>query len=458
MSMRWRGLALASFAVNLVLAVGWRNYVRHAHANRPPDSSAPVANGTATTNVVVRRQFFSWHELESSDYPTYVANLRDIGCPEQTIRDIIVADVNAVYARRRANEVITPFQQWWRSEPDMSIVRTAAQKIRELEAERTSLLASLLGTNWEAGDLLNLPRPTHEGLVLDGPQLGALAADVKAALQDLTTRSDARMRAYLAAQRQAGKSTDPVELARLRQQTREELAGILSPAQLEEFLLRYSQYSGQLRSEFGDLRYFNINSNEFRSVFRATDGLDQQLALLSGNDPNTVRQRNTLEQTRDDAIKNALGPKRYQEYKRLQDPAYQQAMAQAIAAGTPDAVDAIYGINLAAQSEKSSINADASLTDQQRAIELRQLELNQLKANTIASGGDLPPDAPPLPPTVPIRTFTLGPGDTPAVVSMIYGVPISALRQANPRLNFNRLRPGDTIAIPPTDPGSFGAP
>jgi len=76
----------------------------------------------------------------------------------------------------------------------------------------------------------------------------------------------------------------------------------------------------------------------------------------------------------------------------------------------------------------------------------------------VASGGDLPPDAPPLPPVIPLRTFTLGPGDTPAVVSMIYGLPISALRQANPRLNFNRLRPGDTIIIPPTDPGVFGAP
>ena len=30
----------------------------------------------AKTNVVVRRQYFSWQEVESSDFPTYVANLR----------------------------------------------------------------------------------------------------------------------------------------------------------------------------------------------------------------------------------------------------------------------------------------------------------------------------------------------------------------------------------------------
>ena len=34
-----------------------------------------------------------WAQLESSDYVSYVANLRRIGCPEQTIRDIIVADI-----------------------------------------------------------------------------------------------------------------------------------------------------------------------------------------------------------------------------------------------------------------------------------------------------------------------------------------------------------------------------
>ena len=66
---------------------------------------APVTQ--VKTNIVLRRQLFSWREVESADYPTYVANLRQIGCPEQTIRDIIIADVNALYSRRRATELVT---------------------------------------------------------------------------------------------------------------------------------------------------------------------------------------------------------------------------------------------------------------------------------------------------------------------------------------------------------------
>lgn len=456
MDMRWRGLALVSFGVNVLLAAGWWGFAHRQGERHPPQSVASnaVAGVVTSTNVVVRREFFTWQEIESEDYPTYIANLRDIGCPEQTVRDIIVADVNALYARRRAIEILTPFQQWWRSSPDVNVARTAARKIRELDEERISLLASLLGTNWETGDMLSLPRPSREGLVLDGPQLGALPTEVKEALQEISRRSEDRMKDYLASH----KPPDPAEVARLRQQTREELAGALSPAQLEEFLLRYSQYSSQLRSEFGSLRYFNVTPDEFRAVFRSTDGIDQQIELLAGNDPNTVRQRNILEQSREDAIKDALGAKRYQEYRLLQDPLYRQAMAQAIEAGTPEAAGAIYGINLAAQAEKNTITSDATLSEQQRTIELRELELNQLKANTVASGGELPPDAPVPSPAVPVRTYTLLPGDTPAVISMIYGVPVSALRQANPRLNLNKLRAGDSLIIPPIQTGPYGGP
>src|SRR5262245_12164353 len=43
---------------------------------------------------------FQWSHIESQDYRTYIANLRSIGCPGQTIRDIIVADVHGLDAPR----------------------------------------------------------------------------------------------------------------------------------------------------------------------------------------------------------------------------------------------------------------------------------------------------------------------------------------------------------------------
>ena len=47
---------------------------------------------------------FRWGQLESPDYRTYVKNLREIGCPEATLRAIVTADVDAVF-RQRSREL-----------------------------------------------------------------------------------------------------------------------------------------------------------------------------------------------------------------------------------------------------------------------------------------------------------------------------------------------------------------
>jgi LysM repeat protein len=459
--MRWRVIASVSLGVNAVLAaVGWR----YAHRSVEPVSSAfafpaQASTNLVKTNVVLRRQFFSWQEVESPDYPTYVANLRDIGCPEQTIRDIIIADVNGLYSRRRATEFVTPEQQWWRTEPDAELVAAAAEKTRALDEERRGLLARLLGTNWESGDLVNLPRPSRQGVTLDGPVLGSLPTETKQAIEEISLRNQDQLQAYLEGQRRDGKTPDPVEVARLRQQTRNELQRVLTPPQLEEFLLRYSQDASDLRSELGSLRFFNATSNEFRAMFRATDILQEQIQLLSADDPNQAAARKALEAQRDNALRITLGDRRYEQYLKLHDPAFRDAVATAEAAGTPDAAQIIYEINLATAAEQSRITADSNLTAQQRSIELKKLELEQLQANTVLTGQQLPPEPPPPPP--PKKVLVLGPGDSAASIATMYGIPVNAIRAANPNIDISRLKPGDAITIPAnalTPPGRPNVP
>src|SRR5689334_19149507 len=110
--MRWRVIALVSLGVNVVLLAAWLITLSRHRTTLPrdPSSAGLTAGNQIRTNVVVRRQFFAWQQLESPDYTIYIANLRDIGCPEQTIRDIIIADVNAMYTRRRATEIFTADQ------------------------------------------------------------------------------------------------------------------------------------------------------------------------------------------------------------------------------------------------------------------------------------------------------------------------------------------------------------
>src|SRR5580693_6929888 len=107
--MRRGPLLIVSVVVNVVFAA---MLIHFAHHTAPPviDISADASNSAANrprTQFVVRKQFFNWSQVESPDYPVYIARLREIGCPEETIRDIVIADVNKLYANKRLDEVPT---------------------------------------------------------------------------------------------------------------------------------------------------------------------------------------------------------------------------------------------------------------------------------------------------------------------------------------------------------------
>jgi hypothetical protein len=96
--------------------------------------------------VASQAKSFRWSELESADYRTYVANLRGIGCPEQTIRDIITADVGSLYSERIRT-----------LESKLAEAGTADQsavegEIRAVRREKAWLLSTLLGTEPIPGD------------------------------------------------------------------------------------------------------------------------------------------------------------------------------------------------------------------------------------------------------------------------------------------------------------------
>jgi hypothetical protein len=43
---------------------------------------------------------FHWRQLDAPDFPGFVANLRSIGCPEATIRDIVTGELTEIYNQR----------------------------------------------------------------------------------------------------------------------------------------------------------------------------------------------------------------------------------------------------------------------------------------------------------------------------------------------------------------------
>ncbi len=436
--MRRGPLLIVSVVVIVVFAA---MLIHLAHRTAPPviDITSDVSNSAARAKpiFVVRKQFFNWSEVESPDYPVYIARLREIGCPEETIRDIVIADVDKLYANKRLEEVPTLEQEWWRSAPDTNLIAAAAAKTQELEQERRALLNTLLGPNWQVEDA---ERPM---LPLNGPVLGNLSPETKQAIRDIVTRYQKNQQAYFGPGGTNGQAA--VDYARTEQAMRADLSKILTPAQLEEFLLRYSSTASDLRNQ---LRGFDVTPDEFRAIFRLRDPIAQQMALATG--PDTSPTELAAQQTEmQDAIKNVLGPDRFQAWQLSQDPAYRDAVDVASQYDAPtNVVQALYRLNLAAKAEQDRINKDPNLTPDQKAAQL-QLLADQEQATGDQLLGLTQPEIPnpPMPPP-PMQIHAYSPGETIDQIAAQYGVSAASIINANPNLNLNTLAPRTPIRIP----------
>ena len=114
--------------LSLELNLGLLAVVSVVMKNRPTPDASPASPGAvpadAKTNlrktssvqrtITVRTNTLDWRTVESGDYKEYIANLRSIGCPEETIRDIIIADVNKLFEDRKKalKKPVEPFKFW----------------------------------------------------------------------------------------------------------------------------------------------------------------------------------------------------------------------------------------------------------------------------------------------------------------------------------------------------------
>jgi hypothetical protein len=326
------------------------------------------------TNVVVRHENFTWDQLESTNYVTFIKNLHAVGCPEQTIRDIIMSEVNRLYARRRLEEVAYPNYQWWRSEPDASAVQAAAAKLEALDTERRGVLTSLLGPGWDARS--NELIAAAGGITLTGPILGDLPPEVKEAVYAIAARAQLKIEAYQAAQLQQNKAADPMEMARLREEPLSQLVSVLSAAQYEEYALRYSPSAQQLREQ---MRSMALTREQFRDLFNAISSINgQPVFYYAGNDPILLGQQQQLRAQSDAIIKATLDGQTYAAYQLNQDPLYRSSKAMAEQLGVPEkSVMSVYEINRATQAELDRIRKDSNMTSDEKVEALSQTQVEQ---------------------------------------------------------------------------------
>ncbi|MGI8966518.1 MAG: hypothetical protein ACR2H1_10590, partial [Limisphaerales bacterium] len=200
---------------------------------------------------------FSWLNVEPPDYREYLANLRAINCPEETIRDIIIADISRDYYKKllahfRTRKTTGHYWEsknqdgWWEEQKVPSKIRR----------ERDALIRELLG-----GEVWQEMQKWFEGTnqndywnFISKEKLDQIQV-VSRKYSDIENEIKSRTKGYWVESAEA-------ELKQLPERKRAEMEQILSPNDLEEYEMRESKAADYVRREW--LEGFDATEQEYR--------------------------------------------------------------------------------------------------------------------------------------------------------------------------------------------------
>ena len=353
--MRSSGLLAFSICLNIILAAGYGLLFRQPSLNDAlvgtgsEISENPDSMSAPRTVVMNRPAEFSWEQLESKDFAVYIKNLQAIGCPSDTIRDLVVAEVEQQYALKKIDAVASVDMEWWRTSPTREFRATLRSVAEELDREKHDVLDALLGPGWAEKLVVE-----DYGERFTGEILSAVPLESQERIKEINRR-------YSALLNDASTGMGVVQIAEMRQLARAEIQALLSPAQFEEYLLRYSASAGALRRE---LDGFDVTQEEFRELFRKRDRLEQQRALQDLDASGGT----SLAQDFRSVYESVLSQERNEEYRLYQDPVYRHSVDLVEELGlAKDSALAVYQVRQAAEQEHLAIQNDVSLSEQEKA-------------------------------------------------------------------------------------------
>lgn len=334
------------------------------------------------TVVVTNKTQFAWRKVASPDFKTYLANLRAIGCPEETVRDIIIAEVQRYYAPRFAEFRKPPEEyQFWKTGNNYGAQQPSPddlKKMREVSKESEAMLKELLGDDYRKD--MARQSPYGYGMTEDAFMEG-LAKEKRSALETIQSEfNDKRSDIYRKAKGTITQE-DQEEIRRIERQMHDEMAKVLSPQELFDYEVRTSQLASNMK--YNELRGFDPTEQEFRALFKAKQEVDWMNAAAEKRD----KDWQTRYQALNAELKTALGEDRYRQYERSKDYEYQNLLRLTEARDLPrEAADKVYQLKEEAQKAASEIKRNKELTEEQRTQALQTLHLDVEKVGVETLG------------------------------------------------------------------------
>jgi len=374
--MNTKALLAASLLANAVLG-----YVAFKPRAVEPAPAAPVAAKdkpaaaaaarpavkvveSTVTNTLVRRM--NWESVESPDYKEYIANLRSVGCPEETIRDIIIADVNKLYdaKKKQARGVAKKFEYWKGGNPMAAMMGDSEtmQKIRALDEEKNHVLRALgIEPDFKtaAAEMVN---PLEQ--MFDFLPEGKKTQMVKL-LTDMQTKMAKAME---------GGQPDPETIAKAQKEMEAAVKQMLTPEEAMDFDLRMSMTANMMRMQ---LAGWDPDEKEFLEVFKLRKAFDDEFSPMTrGNESDAERQRRqAAEKQLKEQLKQAMGEQRYKDYELSQDWQFQQTLRNLRRAelGVTEARQVVEMKKLA-EDQAGKLRNDPSLSHEDRTAALAAIQ------------------------------------------------------------------------------------
>jgi hypothetical protein len=317
-----------------------------------PKTQSPTPTETASTPNA--DQSVHLVSIGDGDYETLATQLRDAGYEESLLRQIVLATLNRDHLLAEANEFKALY---WQAADKDSEAKLSLQL--DWEADRRQQLLALFGT-----DIANDPlfeeifKPLNDSLSF-------LNSDKQVKLYELQRRDEAKTQQLFA---DGFTQESREDLQSQRQNLQRQIAELLGTEDAFEYHLRESRLADRIR---GGLSEFDYSEQEFRKIFairKENEGVE------SSRFSNRAEYREQREQS-EARIRDYLGPTRYENFARSQDPAYRslQSIGERYGNSTAE-INEVYSVAQAAATQIDELRNRNTLNRedrQQRMSEIR---------------------------------------------------------------------------------------
>ena len=350
-------------------------------------ASAGVGQASAqeipVERIVREVEAFHWSQIEADDYQTYVENLRRIGCPEETIRDLVKQDLDKLYDQRKADILskAPARKEFWKTGNPSSIGKPSASansQMAQLDQEKNGVLGELFGAPGLAA--INRPGPLARARseAKSGYAMDFIPEETKAELNNLEREFGSELLKKMA--QGATDAQDIAEIRGLRTERDERIATMLTPDQKTEYDLRNSPTAANMRLQMDG---FDPSEDEFRDIFAVRKNFDDEYGVVPGSNVSAsdMESRQFAEQEMNKQIRDSLGDDRFQDYLRQTDYDYKSISKITERQGLGDNISAqVYEMKGGAEELAREIRMNTSLS-----IEERQMQLGQIRTETSRS-------------------------------------------------------------------------